>query len=62
MIEENNCVWICLIKFSILVETLSASSFSNSDFIKLDLITEEFFDVVYEFLDLRPNISILREH
>ena len=51
MIEENNCVWICLIKFSILVETLSASSFSNSDFIKLDLITEEFFDVVYEFLD-----------
>ena len=51
MIEENNCVWICLIKFSILVERLSASSFSNSDFIKLDLITEEFFDVVFEFLD-----------
>ena len=44
IIEENDCVSICLIRFSILVERLCVSSFNNSDLIILDLVTEEFFD------------------
>ena len=48
IIEENNYAWICLIKFSILVERICGSSFSNSDSIILDLVTEEFFDTYWQ--------------
>ena len=41
--DEYDEVWKCHIKFVILVERLSASIFSDSDLIVLDLLTDEYF-------------------
>ena len=63
--EENNCVYIYLIKFSILVERLCASSFSNSDLIILDFIIEEFFDTYYQLFpdaNKKPKSHFLRHY
>ena len=42
-IDEGNKVWGCLLKFVILAERLSSPSFSKSDLVILELITEDFF-------------------
>ena len=42
-VDEYDEVWKCHIKFVILVERLSASIFSDSDLIVLDLLTDEYF-------------------
>ena len=63
IIEENNCVCIYLIKFSILVERLCASSFSNSDLIILDFVIEEFFDTYYQLFpdaNMKPKSHFLK--
>ena len=65
IIEENNCVCIYLIKFSILVERLCASSFSNSDLIILDFVIEEFFDTYYQLFpdaNMKPKSHFLRHY
>ena len=63
--EENNCVYIYLIKFFILVERLCASSFCNSDLIILDFVIDEFFDTCnYLFPDanMKPKSHSLRHY
>ena len=64
-VDENDEVWKCYIKFVILVERLSASSFSDSDLIVLDLLTDEFFlSYLENFPDvnLKPNAHFLRHY
>ena len=65
IIEENNCAYVHLIKFSILVERLCASSFSNSELIILNFVTEEFFNTHYQlFLDanMKPKSHFLKHY
>ena len=64
-VDENDEVWKCYIKFVILVERLSASSFSDSDLIVLDLLTDEFFlSYLENFPDvnLKPKAHFLRHY
>ena len=64
-VDENDEVWKCYIKFVILVERLSASSFSDSDLIVLDLLTDEFFLSYLESfpdVNLKPKAHFLRHY
>ena len=56
-IDENHEVWKCYIKFVILSERLSASSFSDSDLIVLDLLTDEFFLSYLENVPDVPDVT-----
>ena len=51
--EENNCVYIDLIKFSILVERLCASPFSNSDVIIVDSLLRNFVILTINFFQIQ---------
>ena len=64
-IDENDEVWKCYIKFVILSERLSATSFSDSDLIVLDLLTDEFFLSYLENfpdINLKPKAHFLRHY
>ena len=54
-VDENDEVWKCYIKFVILFERLSASSFSDSDLIVLDLLADEFF---LSYLEIFPDVNL----
>ena len=64
-VDENDEVWKCYIKFVILFERLSASSFSDSDLIVLGLLTDEFFLSYLEIfpgVNLKPKTHFLRHY
>ena len=55
IIEENICVWICLIKFSI----------SNANLIILDLVIEKFFITYCQLFpdaNMKPKSHFLRHY
>ena len=54
-VEEDNQAWECYIKFFLLVERLSAPSFSNSDLTILELFIDEFF---YIYLEGFPDANL----
>ena len=54
-VEEDNQAWECYIKFFLLVERLSAPSFSNSDLTILELFIDEFF---YIYLEGFPDTNL----
>ena len=64
-IDEGNKVWGCLLKFVILVERLSSSSFSKSDLAILEVNIADFFLSYQENFptaNIKPKSHFLRHY